>query len=318
MEPAAVLVAAFQIHDLIFAAVDLALDAGELREMDRVFQHEGVGGPRVEPDVENVVDLFPTLFCALAEKARGGARLVPGVGALFLEGLDDADLDLGVLQDVDRAVRLFLDEHRDRHAPGALARDHPVGARLDHAGDAVLALLRHPARHLDGVQRAGAQRIAALRDVFIHRNEPLRRVAEDDRLLRAPGMRILVLQAARSDQHSGLFERLDAGFVGVALFALVVDDAFAREARRLFGERAVFIDGVGDGRIYALEARLRSPDVKIFTPVSGRRVDETCTGVLSDVDAVQQRNSKSISIIEGRERMTTNNARDNFGRHIVN
>ncbi len=40
---------------------------------------------------------------------------------------------------------LLAHEHGDRHAPGALARDHPVGPALDHAGDAVLALRRHPA-----------------------------------------------------------------------------------------------------------------------------------------------------------------------------
>src|SRR5664279_6608042 len=156
MKPAAMLVAAFEIHDRIFAAVDLALDAGELREMNRVFQHEGVGRAGVEPDVENVVDLFPAVVGELAEEAFARARLVPGVGTLLLEGFDDSHLDFGVLQNVDRAVRLFLDEHRDRHAPGALARDHPVGARLDHAGDAVLALLGNPARDRDGVQRARA------------------------------------------------------------------------------------------------------------------------------------------------------------------
>ena len=138
------LVAAFEIHHRILAAVDLALDAGERREMLRVFQHEGVRGAGVEPDVENIVDLFPAVVGELAEEALARALLVPGVGALFLEGFDDAQLDLGVLQDLDRAVRLFLDEHGDRHAPGALARDHPVGALLDHAGDAVLALRPAP------------------------------------------------------------------------------------------------------------------------------------------------------------------------------
>ena len=74
MEPAAVLVGAFQIHHRVAAAVDLALDAGELREMHRVFQHEGVGGAGIEPDVENVVDLLPVLVGALA---RGSARARP-------------------------------------------------------------------------------------------------------------------------------------------------------------------------------------------------------------------------------------------------
>ena len=102
---------------------------------------------------------------------------------------------------------LLADEHRDRHAPGALARDHPVGLAVDHAVDAVLARRRHPLRDRDRVQRAGAQRVAGFRlaivgDVLVHRDEPLRRVAEDHRLLRAPGMRILMLEPSARQQHA--------------------------------------------------------------------------------------------------------------------
>ncbi len=60
------------------------------REMLRVFQHEGVGRAGVEPDVENVVDLLPVLVGERAEEALARAWLIPGVGALLLEGLGDA------------------------------------------------------------------------------------------------------------------------------------------------------------------------------------------------------------------------------------
>ena len=43
VEPAAVLVRALQIHHAVLAAIDLAMNAGQPREMHRVFQHEGVG-----------------------------------------------------------------------------------------------------------------------------------------------------------------------------------------------------------------------------------------------------------------------------------
>ena len=59
-------------------------------------------------------------------------------------------------------------------------------------------------------------------------------------------MRVLVLEAAARDQHAGLDQRLDHGVVGVALLALVGDDALAGEAGRSLGETAVGIDGVGD------------------------------------------------------------------------
>ena len=121
--------------------------------MLRVFKHEGVRRAGIEPDVENVVDLLPALIGELAEEALARAGLVPGIGAFVFERLDDADIDFGIVEDVDRTVRLFFDEHRDRHAPGALPRDHPIGAALDHAIDAVLSLRRHPARRLDGLER---------------------------------------------------------------------------------------------------------------------------------------------------------------------
>ena len=68
-------------------------------------------------------------------------------------------------------------------------------------------------------------------------------------------MRILVLEAAARDDIAGLGQRLDHRVVGVALLALVVDDALAGEAGRLFGEGAVFIDGV---RIAGLMPRASS------------------------------------------------------------
>ena len=75
LKPAAVLVGAFQIHDLIGPAVLLALDAGKVREMFGVLQHEGMGGAGIEPDIEDIVDLLPVLVGARAEEAfaRAGA-----------------------------------------------------------------------------------------------------------------------------------------------------------------------------------------------------------------------------------------------------
>ena len=81
---------AFEIHHRVLAAVDLALDAGERREMRRVLQHEGVRRAGVEPDVEMSSTFFQRVVGELAEEALARAVLVPGVGALLLEGFDDA------------------------------------------------------------------------------------------------------------------------------------------------------------------------------------------------------------------------------------
>ena len=169
-----------------------------------------------------------------------------------------------VLQDLDRAVAVLAHEHRDRHAPGALARDHPVGPALDHAGDAVLALRRDPfgfrdrGRARDGAgYRPSSRCRAGLPGMsLVHRDEPLRRVAEDHRLLRAPRMRILVLQPPARDQRVGGGQRLDHRLVGVALLALVGEHALAGEARRVIGERAVLIDRVGDRAVDAARLEL--------------------------------------------------------------
>ena len=64
-------------------------------------------------------------------------------------------------------------------------------------------------------------------------------------------MRVLVLQAAARDQRVRLRQRIDDGLIGVALVALVVDDALALEARRILGETPVAVDGEGDGGVDA-------------------------------------------------------------------
>src|SRR5215468_10499125 len=157
-----------------------------------------MGRAGVEPYIENVIDLLPLsrILDQAGEEALTRALLEPGVGALFAEGIDDAVDQLGGGIEVagrDHAARLLVAEHGDGHAPGALARHHPIGSRLDHAANAVLALRRHPARVADGFEGTISERTAAI-DLVIHRDEPLRRVAEDHRLLRSPGMRIVVAE----------------------------------------------------------------------------------------------------------------------------
>ena len=152
--------------------------------------------------------------------------------------------------------RSLVDEHGDRHAPGALAREHPVGAVLDHAAQRVLAAVRHEARLVDGVERLARSCRQPL-DVAVHGDEPLRRVAEDDRLLGAPGMRDSRASGGRAQTGCRLDQRLDDRLVGVALLALVGDDASTFKTRRIRGEGTVGADREGDGcsRCQALQLR---------------------------------------------------------------
>ena len=164
VEPAAVLVGAFEVHHRVGTAVADPVQACERGEGLRILQREGVGRARIEPDVEHVVDLAPVLAGTLPEEALAGALGVPGVGALGGEGCEDA----GVHRLVDEHAVPGIDEDGDRHAPGALAGDHPVRAVGDHAGDAGLAGRRHPICAGDLLQGEGAQRreIAIVRAVI--------------------------------------------------------------------------------------------------------------------------------------------------------
>ncbi len=113
------------------------------------------------------VDLLPIVRVIHdpVEEALLGAVHEPDIGALGLEGHHNPVDQLGGRIEAltrDHLAGLLVHEHGDGHAPGALAGHHPVGARIDHALDALLALRRHEARLVDGFQRAGPQRVAAI------------------------------------------------------------------------------------------------------------------------------------------------------------
>ena len=114
MEPAAMLVRAFEI--------DVGRP-GEVLVLARL-QAEGVGRAGIEPDIDDVLDLLELVrIVVVAEEARR-RRLEPGIGAFAAEGVDDALHHLRIAQQL---AALLVDEDRDRHAPGALARDHQSG-----------------------------------------------------------------------------------------------------------------------------------------------------------------------------------------------
>ena len=148
LEPAAVLVAALEVE---------VRRPGQLRP-ER--QHRLVARARVEPDVEDVV-------LALERRARRTSRTSgpragtprsaarttrprrtrrrPSAARSTIAGVSTASPHAGAV------------ERRDRHAPGALARDAPVGAVRDHVVDAVAAPGRDP---LDLARRSREARLA--------------------------------------------------------------------------------------------------------------------------------------------------------------
>ena len=199
LEPAAVLVAALEVQiGRPLRGALLALERG------------GVGGAGVDPDVERVatagelVGGGPAGGKGDALEKLGGCGVVPEVGAAFGDlggdGADDAGVEVGVL--------LLVVDRRDRHAPGALAADAPVGAGLDGAADALLAGLRHPRDVADFGEGFGA-RGGAGGHRLVERDEPLVDGAEDDRGLRAPAVRIAVLEILGLHERAERLELLD-------------------------------------------------------------------------------------------------------------
>src|SRR3569833_33757 len=111
-----------------------------------------------------------------------------------------------------QGARLFVLKQRDRHTPGALARDTPIGSILDHARDALLTPRGSPLDLLDITQRIGAQM------VLIHADEPLRRRAEDQWSLVAPAMRVAVAIGLVMSQATALLQHLDNRMYGLLHF----------------------------------------------------------------------------------------------------
>ncbi len=113
MEPAAVLVGAFKIK------------IGWPFQIRALFEAEGVGAAGIEPDIENIADLFPivrVVYKAIKEP-RFRAVLVPGVGAFFgKSGHDPVGKFLRGVEALagDELSRFLVAEHRDRHPPRPL------------------------------------------------------------------------------------------------------------------------------------------------------------------------------------------------------
>ncbi len=139
------LVAAFQIQ------VGRPLQIGPAP----AFEHKGVGAAAVEPHVENVGHALEILGAVFGAQKFLRAGIVPGVDAAFLHGGDDARIDPRVAQIF---AGLALHEQCDRHAPGALARQHPVGPPFHHRSDAVAPFFRVERRVGNRRQRPAAQR----------------------------------------------------------------------------------------------------------------------------------------------------------------
>ena len=143
--------------------------------------------------------------------------------------------------------------------------------------------------------RAGTQRVASIaasalsrRPVgAVHRDEPLRGGAEDQRRLGAPAVRVAVHQRAAGQEIALRQQRLDHRLGGL-------EHVQAGEARRRLGVGAVLGHRVGH-----LEP-VPGTQLEIVLAVAGRDVDEARALLGGDEIAGQQRDAGSRSRRHGR------------------
>src|SRR5690606_27623992 len=110
----------------------------------------------------------------------------------------------------------------------------------------------------------------------------------------------------------------DDALVGVTLFAIVVDDACAVEARSVLGVETIVADRIGDGRVDAAilqQASRFHPDAKVIETMAGCRMHKTGTGVVGDVFAIEQRHVEIVATSKTPQRVGAGDDLELISRH---
>ena len=171
---------------------------------------------------------------------------------------------LGVALFEEKLTAALAGEGDDGNPPGSLAGDAPVRPVLDHAIDPVMAPVGNPFHPVDLGQSFPAE------IVLLHGDEPLLRGAEDDRVLAAPAVGVLVLVGLGVDEGAHLLDFPDDGLVGV-------EDELAGEECHVRGEPPLVIHGGVDGDV------VFQPRLVVLLSVAGSGVNAAGSGVEGDV-----------------------------------
>ena len=199
LEPATVLVAAFQI-DIRRPTHSLA-----------VLQHGKVRGTGVKPTVQRIGFLCKRTAAAEGAGSALGQNLrrlmrKPAVGAFLCEKRGNG---VDALLVADRLPAVFAVKYGNGKPPLTLTGDTPVGTFTDHLDHAILAPSREPFDLM-------ACRNRLITECF-HRTEPLRRRPENDRRFAPPAVRILVLKLLGGKQRAGFLHIRQNGIVGCGI-----------------------------------------------------------------------------------------------------
>ena len=279
LEPAAVLVAALDIHIRRPEAL-VALHGGN------------VGRAGVEPAVERVGLLREVLAAAVrAGEVFGqdvGRRAVePGVAAFLFKELGHGVDALFIAHGL---VAVVAVEHRDRQTPAALTGDAPVGALADHGGHALFAPGGKPAHVLARGDGLLLERIDGA--------EPLRRGAEDDRLLAAPAVRIAVHDVLGCEQRAGFLHVREDDGVGFLR-------GHAGVLAGVVGVAALIVHGHDHVHAVALAGQV------VVRAEAGRGVHAARAGIHGDV--IRQHQARGL----GQERMVGEHVLEEVARMLL-
>ena len=172
---------------------------------------------------------------------------------------------------------LLAVEHRDGHAPDTLTGNAPVAAVADHAGHTVMAPGGLPLHAVDGFVNILLEGVNGA--------EPLLSGAEDDGMMAAPAMRILVGDVLHAHQMAGLFDMLQNHLVGRPHLE-------TGKLARLLGEIAAVVHRHHDGQLgIVIDA-----DLKVLNAVTWRGMDTA--GAVLQRDMVTQ-NHQTGAVQEG-------------------
>ncbi len=238
LEPAPVLVAPLQVE------VCRPVKVGP------VVADRQVAGAGIEPDIHGILLLDKGAVAAAGAGIALRKDLLrlpdkPGVGPLPGKELGYR-LQGALLHDGLPAAGTVEDGQGD--SPDALAGDAPVLALPDHVVEALFAPGRDPLHPANGRQ--------GLLPEAVHRGKPLLRGPEDDGILAAPAVGVLVLQLPHLQERLLPLQGLDYSCI-----ALVV--AQAAEFAGFLGEAPLLVHGAED--LQAVEAAY----VIVFLPVAG-------------------------------------------------
>ena len=213
LEPAAVLVAAFEVQ---VGGVAAGFGALGLFVVPALAQHRVPRRAGFKPDVEGVFafgkrGLVQAFFVVVGQQV-GGFHIEPGVAAFGLHHLGHG-AHAGRVQQR-RAVG--FEKRGDGQAPRPLPAHAPVWARVEHAPHAVAAPV---GQEIDGVfgqlERGFAHGLAPIGKRLVHPDKPLLGGAEDHRLFPAPVVRVAVHEFVVVEQVPAVAQMFDHGAVGL-------------------------------------------------------------------------------------------------------